>query len=84
MPGDSYIPGVNSSGKGKKGPSSDGIDFGPAPKEHQEGRVCKREGCDTRLNRYNPNGHCYTHQREIDNASARNAPQGKKLLKEAV
>ena len=84
MPRDSYIPGVNSRGIGNSGFVPDEIDFGSAPKEHQEGRVCKREGCDTLLNRYNPDDHCHRHQREIDNANARKAPVGKKRLKEAV
>lgn len=34
---------------------------GRKPKTKQEGRVCKHEGCTTRLSRYNRKDLCYAH-----------------------
>ena len=34
---------------------------GRAPLQSELGRVCIREGCDTRLSRYNRRQHCHTH-----------------------
>lgn len=28
---------------------------------YEEGRVCAKEGCDTRISRYNRREYCYTH-----------------------
>jgi hypothetical protein len=79
MERDSYTPRIDFKGTGNSGSFSEEINSGPAPKMHPADRVCETEGCGTRLTRYNPNEHCYTHQRVIDNAKARNAPKNKKI-----
>jgi len=77
MPKDSYVPQIDFKGS-SEGSIFEEVNTGPPPKLHQAGRVCKKDGCNTPLTSYNPNDHCYTHQREIDRAKAMNAPRNKK------
>jgi hypothetical protein len=33
----------------------------PPSREHGEGRICDREGCTTKLSKYNPSAFCWQH-----------------------
>lgn len=33
----------------------------PPSREHGEGRTCDRDGCTTRLSKYNPSAFCWQH-----------------------
>jgi len=59
---DSYTPRIGFTANGDSGLLPDMMGAGSPRKEYPEGRVCKWEGCDTRLSIHNPGEHCSLHK----------------------